>query len=90
MNKKQQQAYDRTVRKIRRHLGSPTFIAMLAHKLNGSVITGETVRTWILERRIPTDFAFVLYELMDYAIDPLTLAPELARFVELKAAPKAG
>ena len=90
MNKRQQAKFDKTVERIREKLGSPSFISMLAYQHDGTAITGETIRTWMVERKIPTDFAFVLYELMDREIDPLTLTPELARYVELKAASKSG
>ena len=91
MNKKQQSVYDRTIKLIRDRLGSPHTIAVLSYDITGSTVTGETVRGWFADRRIPTDFAFVLYELMDREIDPLVLAPGLAQWVELKkAAPKSG
>jgi hypothetical protein len=52
----------------------------------GRELTGETIRSWFAERRVPTHIAFVLYEIMDFKIDPLTLAPWLAEHVVLKAA----
>ncbi len=86
MNKSQQAQYDKTCDKIRDRLGSTNAIAIHSHKITGNIITGETVRQWMVDRRIPTDFAFVLYELMDREINPLHLTPGLAQYVELKAA----
>jgi len=90
MNKQQQARYDKTCAKIRNHFGSMNSIATRSFIHTDNVITGETVRLWMVERRMPTDFAFVLYEMMDREIDPLTLTPDLARYVEMKAAPKSG
>ncbi len=84
MNKTQQAQYDKTCAKIRERLGSTNAIAVLSHLHTDKVITGETVRQWMVERRIPTDFAFVLYEMMSREIDPLSLTPDLARYVEMK------
>jgi hypothetical protein len=46
------------------------------------------VRNWFFTRTIPVDMAFVLYEICDHSIDPLTLAPWLNSYVELKGGPK--
>lgn len=51
----------------------------------GREVTGETVRAWFADRRVPTHIAFVLYEIMEYEINPLSLCPWLAEHVELKA-----
>ena len=90
MNLRQKAQYDKTCGLIRDRFGSTNAIAIHSHHITGNIITGETVRQWLTERRIPTDFAFVLYEMMDRKIDPLTLTPYIARWVEMKAAPGSG
>lgn len=84
MTKNQQAAYDKTCQTILRQFGSTNAIAIQSHPITNDIVTGETVRLWIRDRKIPADFVFVLYEMMNYSIDPLTLLPWLRRFVELK------
>ena len=84
MTKKQQAAYDRTCQEIHERFGSNNAIAIQSHRITDTIITGETVRQWISERRIPAEFVFVLYELMDFEIDPLTLLPWLGKWVTVK------
>lgn len=86
MTKKQEQAYDRTVAKIRNELGSYHTIALRVTMNCGKEHTGEGFRAWFAERRVPTHIAFSLYEVMDEGIDPLTLCPWLAEHVAMKAA----
>lgn len=90
MNKRQQAAYDRTCARIYEELKSYHAIAVRTHALTDELVTGETIRLWFSERRIPVSYAFVLYELMGQSIDPLTLTPDLAKYVEMKAAPESG
>lgn len=91
MTRRQEVAYDRTVEKIRDFIGSYHLIALRIYSNCGLEITPETVRAWFAERRTPTHIAFVLYEVCNEKIDPLTFAPWLARHVEMKeAASKSG
>lgn len=87
---RQSAAYDRTLKRIRAEFGSYHSIALRIYTNCGRELTGETVRAWFAERRVPTHIAFVLYEICDEEIDPLTLAPWLAEHVEMKAASKSG
>jgi hypothetical protein len=84
MTKKQQALYDKTCEQIRERYGSTHAIAVRSVMITDEVISGETVRTWFRDRTVPTDFAFVLYLMMDREIDPLALCPHLRRFVVLK------
>lgn len=82
--KKQEQAYDRAVAKIRERFGSYAQIAHHVYLNCEKLHTGEGYRAWFAERRIPTHIVFSLYEIMDGEIDALALAPWLAEHVELK------
>ena len=89
--KKQEQAYDRAVAKIRDRFGSYSQIAHHVYLNCDKLLTGEAFRAWFAERRTPTHIVFVLYELMDEEIDPLAMCPWLTAHVELKeAAPESG
>ena len=87
--RRQEQAYDKTVAKIRFRFGSHNSIALRIYGNCDRELTSETIRAWFAERRVPTHIAFVLYEIMDQEIDPLTLCPWLGEHVELKNGPKA-
>ena len=89
LTKKQEKAYDKTIAKIRERYGSYASIAHHVYLNCDRLITGQGIRTWFGERRIPTTFVFVLYEIMDEEIDALTLCPWLAVHVELKNGPNA-
>ncbi len=84
MNIKQQDEYDKTCRMMLAHFGSTNAIAIKSYQVTDEIITGETVRLWIRDRKIPAEFCFVLYKMMDQEIDPLTLLPWLRRWVTLK------
>jgi hypothetical protein len=84
LTKKEKQEYDRTITKIRNHFGSYHQIALKCHQHSGTELTGESFRSWFTYRRVPTHIAFLLYEVTDYAIDPITLAPYLRDLVALK------
>ena len=86
MNRKQQRDYDATCEKIIEHFGSTNAIAIHSHQKTNKVIAGETIRVWMRDRKIPWEFVFILHDLMlrDAAIDPLTLIPELRRWVTLR------
>ena len=86
LTRRQIQAYDRTLLRLRDIFGSYNAIALRIYSNCGREVTSETVRTWFAERRVPTHIAFVLYELTDNEIDPLTLCPWLTVHVNLKAA----
>lgn len=88
LNQHQKRAYDRTTRTIRNLVGSYHSIALRIYTNCDREVTGETVRNWFFTRTIPVDMAFVLYEICDHSIDPLTLAPWLNSYVELKGGPK--
>ena len=83
MTKNQQNQYDKTCKAIIDQFGSTNSIAIQSHQITDKIITGETVRIWIKDRKIPAEFVFVLYEMMDLEIDPLTLLPWLRRWVTL-------
>lgn len=83
LSHRQKQAYDKTLTVIRNHFGSYHAIALRIYTNCGREVTGETVRAWFADRRVPTHIAFVLYEIMEGAIDPLKLCPWLAVHVEL-------
>ena len=85
--KRQEQAFDRTVRQIRDKLGSYHTIAIRVAFNCGKEHTGQGFREWFANRRIPTHIVFSLYEVMDQEIDPLTLCPWLAKHVEMKSGP---
>jgi hypothetical protein len=89
MTKKEQAEYDKTCQLIVQHFGSTNAIAIRSHYYTDDIITGETVRIWIRDHKIPVEFAFVLYEMMDEKIDPLTLAPWLRQWVRLNKNPRA-
>jgi hypothetical protein len=84
LTKSQEKAYDKTVAKIRERFGSYHQIAHHCYLASDRLLTGQAFLTWFAERRIPTTFVFVLYEIMDYEIDALTLCPWLAEHVQLK------
>jgi len=84
MTKKQQAEYDKTCLMILDRFGSTNAIAIRSHQITDDIITGESVRLWFRGRKIPAEFVFVLYELMDREIDPLTLLPWLRKWVTLK------
>lgn len=84
MNKKQEAAYDKTLAKIRELIGSYHSIAVRVQINCGKEHTGQGFRQWFAERRIPTHIVFALYEITDEQIDPLTLCPWLAQYVEMK------
>ena len=83
---RQVKAYEKTLNAIHNQFGSYNTIALRIFANCGREVTGETVRAWFTERRVPTHVAFVLYEIMDEGINPLCLCPWLAEHVELKAA----
>lgn len=84
MTKNQQVLYDKTCQMVLDRFGSTNAIAIRSHQITDEIITGETVRVWIRDRKIPPEFCFVLYEMMDQEIDPLTLLPWLRKWVVLK------
>ena len=86
MTRRQIQAYDRTLLKIRDIIGSYHSIVLRIYTNCDREVTPETVRAWFAERRVPTHIAFALYEICNEEIDPLTLAPWLAQYVEMKKA----
>lgn len=82
--KRQEQAYDKTLAKIRDMIGSYHTIAVRVQMNCGKEHTGQGFRQWFAERRIPTHIVFSLYEVCDHEIDPLTLCPWMGEYVELK------
>jgi hypothetical protein len=81
---RQIKAYEKTLTVIHSRFGSYHTIALRIYTNCGREVTGETVRAWFAERRVPTHIAFVLYEICDHEIDPLSLCPWLAEHVELR------
>jgi len=84
LTKRQEQAYDRTAKKIHERFVSYAQIAHHVYLNCDQLFTGEAIRTWFAERRVPTTVVFVMYEIMDCEIDPLTLCPWLADHVALR------
>ena len=84
MTKKQQEQYDKTCAKLIELFGSTNAIAIRSHQITDEIITGETIRVWMRDRKIPSEFVFVLHEMADREIDPLALLPWLRRWVVLK------
>lgn len=84
MNKKQQAEYDKTCKFLREFFTSYNNAATQLFSVTGEGVTGETVRNWMIERRMPAEIVFVMYELTDKAFDPLSLLPWLRRWVILK------
>lgn len=84
LNKKQTRAYDALCSRIRGCLGSYHSMSLQIHLQSGQEIHGETLRAWFVERRIPTDYCFILYELMGRGFDIFTLLPWLDDFVTMK------
>jgi hypothetical protein len=66
--------------KVRDEIGSYETIARKVSNLNGEEISGETIRRWFSDRSIPTEYCFVLYELMDRNFDIFALQPWLDRY----------
>jgi len=89
MNKRQQAAYTKVCNQVRKRFGSYHSIALRMFVHTTEEITGETVRTWFLSHKIPTDYCFVLYQMMDRDIDLFALLPWMAEYVELKNGPTA-
>jgi len=83
MTKNQENQYDKTCEMILDHFGSTNAVAIRSHQITDEIITGETVRIWFRDHKIPAEFVFVLYEMMEFEIDPLTLVPWLRRWVTL-------
>ena len=83
MSKRQEQAYDKTLAKIRDKIGSYHTIAVRVQINCGKEHTGQGMRQWFSERRVPTHIVFSLYEIMDEEIDPLTLCPWMIPHVVL-------
>lgn len=90
LTKRQQQSYDKTLNAIHNHFGSYHTIALRIFQNCGREVTGETVRQWFSDRRVPTHIAFVFYEITEAKVDPLTLCPWLAEHVELKSGAATG
>ncbi len=84
MTKNQQAQYDKTCQSILQKFGSTNAIAIRSVQITDGIITGETVRLWFRDRKVPPEFVFVLYEMMDEEIDPLSLLPWLRRWVVMK------
>lgn len=80
----QTRAYDKATLKLVTLIGSYHSISLRIFQNCGKEVTGETVRRWFLDRTVPTDMAFVLYEISERAINPLALCPWLAEHVVLK------
>ena len=82
LTQRQKRDYTRVCDQIREELGSYHKIALAIYSLADDPITGETVRTWMQSQKIPTDYCFYLYELMQRNINITTLLPWLKDFVE--------
>jgi hypothetical protein len=63
LSKRETSVYDATIRKIRSHHGSYDAIATKYFSATGIRITGQTVRTWFLDRSLPVPQAAILVSL---------------------------
>jgi hypothetical protein len=79
---RQRNRYDHICFEIRSTIGSFETIARKVSGLNGEEISGETIRRWFTDRSIPTEYCFVLYELMEQQINVFHLQPWLARYFD--------
>ena len=64
LTKRQEIRYDKVVSQVRDRFGSYESIARQSWLASGEEIAGQTIRVWFQERKISTDFCFVLYEMM--------------------------
>lgn len=80
LNKTQEKRYDKVCEQIRKKLGSFERISHVAHTCTGDRWASETIRRWFISRTIPTDFCFVLYELMGLDFEIFDLLPWLKSF----------
>ena len=89
LNKRQQTAYNKVCTQVRVRYGSYHSIALRMFVHTDEEVTGETVRTWFLSQKIPVEYCFVLYEMMDREINLFDLLPWLENYAELKNGPVA-
>ena len=80
LTKRQKVRYDKVCDQIRNRFGSYESIARQSFILHNEEIAGNTVRVWFQERRISTDFCFVLYEMMGRTINVVDLLPWMEQF----------
>lgn len=80
LTKRQEARYDKVLSGVRDRFGSHESIARQAFALFSEEVTGNTVRVWFVERRIPTDFCFVLYEMMGHTFRLCDLMPWMEQF----------
>ena len=80
LTKRQEARYDKVCGQVRDRFGSHESIARHAFALASEEVTGNTVRVWFIERRIPTDFCFVLYEMMGHTFSLCDLMPWMLQY----------
>jgi hypothetical protein len=80
LNKAEQDAYMRICHRVRERFGSYHSIALRIFTLTGEEITGETVRNWFLAQKIPTDYCFVVWHMMEMDFSIETLLPWMKQF----------
>jgi hypothetical protein len=80
LTKRQEVRYDKVLSQIRDRFGSYESIARKSFIIYDEEITGNTIRVWFLERRISTDFCFILYEMMGRSFPICDLLPWLIQY----------
>ena len=80
LTKRQEARYDKVCDSVRNRFGSFESIARQSWLICDEEITGQTVRIWFSERRIPTDFCFILYEMMGRSFDLCDLMPWMLQY----------
>ena len=80
LTKRHESRYDKVCGQIRDQFGSYESIARHSFIVHNEEITGNTVRVWFLERRISTDFCFVLHEMMGRSFPICDLLPWLMQY----------
>jgi hypothetical protein len=81
LTKRQESRYDRVCEDVRIRFGSYESIARQAFVLSNEEVAGNTVRVWFQDRKIPTDFCFILYEMMGHTFRLCDLLPWLEQYL---------
>jgi len=75
--------YDKAVAVVRKTLGSYERIATDCYNHTGTRITGQAVRCWFLDRKIPIEYAAVFVDLTDGAVEVFDFFPWLEDYLPL-------
>jgi hypothetical protein len=80
LTKRQEIRYDKVVSQVRERFGSYESIARQSWLASDEEIAGQTIRVWFLERKISTDFCFILYEMMGRSFPICDLLPWMMQY----------